>query len=931
MSAGLPDFAQIAAGGQPTAYHHNLPRAKPVKPKQPALPSPSPQPGPTPPPRNARPAAVHGPDFASIARSVMEQPGATLQEKVVGAAMNTKPVRGLFDILSRPGEAGAALGAHRGFGAAWNALLHGESAAQSEADVAQLSRNFVDHISGGKLSYDSLPGPVKSTIRFAVQTSFDPTTYAGGSGLLRQGMTRLGLSGMPAIARASSLLAKRYPATMEYLSRAGGEVHDYFQPGGRPAAHAVRTEATRHGSAGVANFQRAVAAENGARTQGAFIAATQTRLFREALRGVNDVDQSQIFRAIHKGTIAQLPANLRQIADRIVQIDRSTLHLAGSGALQRQLAQKGFVLPQELNAFEGAAPRNLVRTNMYRENHVPGVASPTETEINDVISGVARSGYKSDPTSVVNKFFQPREVDLPEAYFNDPAQIRSAFERSFRAGGHAIAGRDLRGTIAGMFAPTSTVQRTRAFNMHGRLPDAPINKTPANAEDLFTGPRVVARNPKTMLRKTGDGSYELHDVAPKKPLKPGDVVTGTARSYRNVPPHIRNMFAAQPSRQISAVRQGAQFVQKLGNLGKALPFAVPFVHQRNILTLLATANPARLADAVVTYAKLRAGFARPEEYYRVLGDAAKGGATGVPNFEQSALEQALRKYVPVIGAAAARVYGLSGRMLWAFDDAAKAALYRGELAAAGGDKLLAGFRAQSKMVDYSRTSAFIENLRIGFPFAIWATRMPAALMRSISQHPERVLALYRATNGAVAGEPFTVNGKQYEAANPLSEINSATGGGPNAGRDLARSAASYPRARLSLSAKLAGDAATRIFERIIGQQLPGGGHDWFTSGVDPLTYTLQRGPGVGQAAQYSGHGAFGQTPAQAGLFTLTGIHRAPVPPTAQQRHIYGRLQQTMRMLQTAKSKNLPGRIDVLQRRVDRLKAELDALDQAAQK
>jgi hypothetical protein len=222
----------------------------------------------------------------------------------------------------------------------------------------------------------------------------------------------------------------------------------------------------------------------------------------------------------------------------------------------------------------------------------------------------------------------------------------------------------------------------------------------------------------------------------------------------------------------------------------------------NVPTLAALSEgPGTALEALLGGARLaRKG---PADRYAALQDAIEGGV--IAPFEERAnpIVDTLAKLptvfskVPgkpgqvlrsVAGAPAAVSRGAND-LTWAIDDAAKQAVYRRKMMRTAGQNqdALAGmteaqreafFRRSAdaaaaqtmrEMIDYRHKSDATRALGAVAPFATFRSRLPAAVASAAARHPERVLALDRATQGLSSNGAVDVNGHRVSVTTPLSD------------------------------------------------------------------------------------------------------------------------------------------------------------------
>lgn len=719
-------------------------------------------------------------------------------------------------LLERSGQI-IPTGIQHGPGAAMQALLHGVPQQQYEADVRKTA---------------GLPPTGHGAELFFNEMALDLATYFG----IGKAGEKLTEAVGPRLLPMAMGIAKRF-AKPDILGRdplwvrAAAGIHDFFTPGGQPVAHAFRRLAETRGAQGVIQGQRMESAAAGGRAVGSAFAESLKSLSQKILKGTTAEQQSQMFSAIHRGMIDKLPEELAAKAEALQNVDRSVPYVMGTGKLKAFMRDKlGFKLPEPLKGFDTARPRGLVGLKDFRTNHVPTPHGLGAEEAARALQNLRSVGGRRGLTDIANRYFQQRLREPGEDYFSDPRLVNEVWNSSFDTAGRQMTGAMTRQALFDIFGTPGfsgklgDVKLLTLDDIKGRIArgEAPTFRTP------------IERGPATAVFKRRIPSYVRAAYAPKAPTE------GTWTQ--------------------ELLKQG----EALGNLGKSTLFYTPFPHQRNIGTLGLLANPAIIPKALYNYARMGFGFAGQTAKDKVLGEAMRAGATGMPNVEQRGLTQLLDNAAQRLGKVAgipARVaswvYKTSGKMLWTMDEATKASLFDFAKKRFNGDIYRAASYVRKHLVDYGLTSPAQDYARLIFPFSTWRPRMPQAVALSLFEHPEYGIAFDRLTHGAAAGAPFQLPGsqKKYQSSSPLAEAGELIPGGGEQHK--------YLRSSLSLTSQVAADIAAKA----IGQKevpFPG-------SAIE------SRIPIAGQAMQYSGHSPYGDTAADAWLYLLTGIHPATKP------------------------------------------------------
>lgn len=364
--------------------------------------------------------------------------------------------------------------------------------------------------------------------------------------------------------------------------------------------------------------------------------------------------------------------------------------------------------------------------------------------------------------------------------------------------------------------------------------------------------------------------YRSHFAKAAQDLKEGTAAQRlrTELGYgKNIPSHIEDMFKPERGTEIAGnlgkVVRGAA---RTADISKAAMFYSPFGHMARIGTLTAAHSPTAFLKAIGKYAKMGAGFG---DVAGVTGEAARYGATGVHNVEQSRLEESLSKFGP-IGNAIGKYYKNVGKMLWGWDEASKAALFDEYKKLYKDDPLRAAYHVQQDLVNYGAQSPFIRGAgRVLSTFPTWRTRMPIAVARAIAKHPHVATNLAR-TAPWMFGQSFNMGGQQEQfRGSALTEGTEAMGGGTD---DLRKSAAKYIKGSLRPGARTAAALATALFA---GR--PEEAKGW--TGGEPIgSYFLSHElPFAASAMSATGKGPGGEgDPQDEALYSILNL--AKVPP-----------------------------------------------------
>lgn len=754
-------------------------------------------------------------------------------------------------------------------------LVHGDiQSGQYQRDTEYLSA----HLQGlTPQEYARRPGWERAANEFATQTIFDPLTILGFGGFSRAGFEAAARETLPAAVRSGA----RLPEPLQHL---GGYVHDVLTPGGRPAAHAMRTLAEKYGPRGVDEGRMLHSMAMARSVRAADVEQTLGEAFHNAVAPLDDDAFRRVEHAIHTGTINGLKGAEKEAALRVQQIDRAIPYLAGSNAVRSRLEAMGYQLPDELRRFDigqdfgpvDARPRGAVRTHEVRfENHVPIVhdefaALRKEYERGDMpwdeytrrIDALQRETgvYRGQKLTTANVQFRPRGAEShPEAAFRDAhghlpkdyvARRKAIWQASFRRAGKQIANADLQRELAERFAPE------KAVTMRG-------------LRRVGTGERLVAPAGKASDVAVASG------VGRRTSRGSADVLTRTAtrQRYADVPKVYKEFFRDEPTGSRHPVVQAAHYLSGgprwLSEMGRGSLFALPTQHSLRIAGLLALHAPERLPAAILNLIKARGGLptlgATPGRLAEVFGPAERAGAVGLRGGTAGAgtFQQFLRW--TKVGKPVERWYQGVNNFIWrGVDPSFKKALYDKyvtDFARMGHPPKdaarLAAHEVQMDMVNYERASPAVRAMAVVSWFPTWRVRMPVAVARAIAKNPQMVGMAARLNPALVGGEAqgnALTGGVPYrEGAVPLAESPFGVGVGK------------YVRGTLNPYARLVGEGVNDLASG-------GRGNRFLTNYLSPGDYALSEIPGLNLA----GYG-YGKTlPAQEKirqqlLYQLLGI------------------------------------------------------------
>lgn len=760
--------------------------------------------------------------------------------------------KGLADILRRTSSASASARVH-GLGAGLQTLLHSNAPEENAADLKAITRSNTGVPLLGPISamtglgmvggmsqqeYNAQPQWARDFMeKFSTPTTQDPLTVLGATGATRALTQRASESILPVAMRATAKAAALpgIPGRVaEAAAHVGGKLHDFVTPGGANAAAAERELALQHGRQGVQIAQQLYALRGMGKTVGSDLEHTLSRGLDQSLNGLSESDQLRVSSAIHRGTIDSLPDNLRAPAQQLQQFDRAIPWLFGSKSLRSLMTKRyDYSLPPELQRFD-QGPLGFVKTSNFEPNHIPLIHELSPETAENIVAG---SRGKIDVASAHNpQFLRRRQVDPDEAIpLTSAKQVKDAFASSFSRAGRAWGGAQIQREVAQRFATPRTLRI----------------QTPTN---------------------TG---------------------AATAKRFSDVPVPIRKFFttpAVEPGN--AALHQLAQDARSVSNIGRSSIFVGgPLPHMGRIASLGLLHGPEAIPGAIGKFAKMGAGFASPETHAAVLGAARKAGAAGVPSLEGAGdlnkaldwlggrAEAGVKRIMPARMAASAKYskfaklasipttvakhwFGGVSKALWTWDDAMKASLFEKNLRTYG-DPLRAAFHTQKSLVDYGISSKMTETARFVSSFPTWRTRMPAAVLKGITENPQNLMMLARLGTligigpaAALGVASFSAGGKERKLS--MNAIGEAM--------QVASDPQGYTRGSLSPS----GHIAAWTLSELSGHG-KGNYPNYWTYGQNPAMFALKSLPGINQGSQYAGQGMFKSTPGDEALQQLTGV------------------------------------------------------------
>ena len=599
--------------------------------------------------------------------------------------------------------------------------------------------------SGIEGMYGGLPHLARGAIDFATDTTLDPTTYIFGGGAGDAAAAKAGEKFVPfaraldaaehatlpvteeshPLARALAPLAQR---TLRSAGKFVAGAHDFANYKGAEK----RALAAAMGVPGLEAHGALRAINAGRKTVGSDLAHTLLHEFSQVTDGLTSDEEGELYKAIHTGTVAELPPKLAERAQAFKGVTDTIAHLQGDEGLQNALGEFGFSGPSERFArFRSAEPRGLQEVDNYRKDYLP-IAHNMKP-------------YAEVPTAQAAGI-----TDL------DPGLTDSElrFERLLHPKHGASSLEDVLKTPKG--APEQQIKDLDTFDPNLERREAAGRVLPAAQQRQVIESRL----------RGAARSISAHDAEQAVTKLFG------AKAFADIPTAAKEFF-----RETYTNPEDRSFFQHLGDLAKGavdIPkiglFSMPFRHMANIASLAVLADPSvgQTFGTVGKFAKLMLAGLDDDQRAKILGDAVKVGAAGSPSIDREAagwigkltprdaINYATKHdlirpgkwsgwlgKVPGVG----DLYKLSTHALWAFDDAAKATRFerlREQYVRDGLDATKAAYRAandvSAELISYDERSPLTRALAYIAPFATFRSKVPFAIARALARHPERILA-----------------------------------------------------------------------------------------------------------------------------------------------------------------------------------------------
>lgn len=601
--------------------------------------------------------------------------------------------------------------------------------------------------SGLENLYGGLPHLARGAIDLATDTTLDPTSYIFGGGAGDKAAEEAGKAFVPfartldamqhatiPVSEESHPLARALAPIVQRGIRTTGDLiagaHDFANYKGEEK----RALAAAMGAPGLEAHGALRAINAGRKTTQSDLASTLLHEFSQVSHGLTNDEEDELYKAIHTGTVAELPPKLADRAASFKRITDTMAHLQGDEALQSALAEHGFSgTPERFSRFTPEEPRGLQSIENFRQNYLP--IAHNMKRFQEVLPAQASGITDLDPGLTDSEMRFERLLH--------PKHGPSSLEEAMKPAA----------------APEQQTQDLSTFdpNLERRENAGRVLPAAQQRQVIESRLRGAAR------------SISAHDAE-----QAVNKLFGT-KTFAEVPLAAKKFFAETYTNP-----EDRSFWQKLGNVGKGaidIPkiglFSMPFRHMANIASLAVLADPSvgQTFGTVGKFAKLMLSGLDDEQRAKILGDAVKVGAAGSPSIDREAagwigkltprdaIEYGTKHgivqpgkwsgwlgKVPGIG----DLYKLSTHALWAFDDAAKATRFerlRKQYMAGGMDAVKSAYRAandvSAELISYDERSPLTRALAYIAPFATFRSKVPFAIARALARHPERILAAGR--------------------------------------------------------------------------------------------------------------------------------------------------------------------------------------------
>lgn len=595
--------------------------------------------------------------------------------------------------------------------------------------------------------YHGLPHLARGAIDFGTDTLLDPTTYlfgAGGGEKVADEGGKLFVpfaravhaaqeahlavpEGAGPLRRALTPLAER---ALKGSANLAAHTHDFFNYKGATK----RALADAMGLKGLDAYGALRSINAGRRTVASDLGSTLLHEFAQVAHGLTPKEEEMLYKAVHTGTVAELPPKLAERAAAFKGVTDTIAHLQGTGELHDALAGAGFAGPvKRFKRFVSEEPRGLQGVENYRQNYVPIAHGPRS--LAEVPADEAKGITDLDPGLTdselrFERLLHPKGESTLESVLASPE--KPAAEQA---------------TNLDTFDPNLEQRGAK-----GRLLPAAEQRQVIESRLRGAARSISAKDAESAVNKLfGVDAFSKVPTAAKEFFR---------ETYTS--PEDRNFWQSWGD-----VAKGAVDIPKIGL------FSLPFRHMMNISSLAVLADPSvgQTFGTAGKFAKLMLAGLDDEQRAKILGDAVKYGASGSPSIDREAAGW-IGKMTPRDAIAYGTKHGLvqpgkwsgwlgkvpgigdlykaSTHALWAFDDAVKATRFdrlRAQYMQDGLDATAAAYRAandvSAELISYDERSPFTRALAYIAPFATFRSKVPFAIARAVARHPERILAAGR--------------------------------------------------------------------------------------------------------------------------------------------------------------------------------------------
>ncbi len=636
-----------------------------------------------------------------------------------GAALNRIGVPRVIDLLDRQRQTtqAAIAGDHPG-----RTLLHGAGQDQQDANRASVRHKMglddPNSVLGRTGTYAQAPHWLQGLADFAVDTLTDPVTYESlGTGAV----AKQGVRGIGALAKAAG------KASPELAAYGNAFVRDFMTAGG-----AAKREL------GDATYNKAMAADNRQAAREQEAARRMTERFDKHIAPLAPADKRTVYRVLNGEQQITDPASGRlivpqHVADAVAEgkrlrTDMAALQADASGRRRlgynvAPLANSKYasrVEPSNLN-FAKPLARDQTRYGpqaaqlRYAMEH-PDDVRPKGPAARRIVGRADRAAPLSDD---LKDFAAPDEQgilgaqNLRSNYLPGPHQAEAA----------ASNARPQPFNLLRPFAPNALTREEFTVGDKsedlGALDEA-FRGAIRNAAQQGTAGRLRAELGVPLSENAAgrnDWLEKLFDVQPR--------ATGDART---------------------TAEKAADRWRQLINIPKNTVTTLGLKHGLVNVPSLALTSEGLGAAGEALARGARIAFLNPGERYNALREGIEGGVVAPFEDRENPIADALARLPGPLGKLLGGASQKANALTWAIDDAAKQAVMKRKVAR-GMTPDEAAADTLREMVDYRHRSAFTKKAANVAPFATFRTKIPSAVASAGARHPNRLLAIDRATQG----------------------------------------------------------------------------------------------------------------------------------------------------------------------------------------